>query len=172
VKRAPLAVIVAGALALALALAGATSACKEGVRQYPRFRGRPDLDSTKESWLGASIPNCGRLEAFFTKTGKEGVGITLRFIGEAPQPCLVEVASVELRLGDEVHRAARLPAPMNLGPGQTVHVYVPILFDGERTWNEGKREGMLVVTTRPALYGDARWAVDEVFPERFLCEER
>ena len=140
----------------------------EGPRRYPQWK-RRDSAST-------IVPGCVRIDGWVSKAGKEGMGVTLELRGLAPdeQPCLLEIASVAVLLGDSsapsTHVATRLPPPALLTRGHVVQVYVPIRFDGDEAWNhEDKRHATIVVMTRPG--GEVRWSVEQTLTPGFMCEE-
>ena len=120
----------------ALALATTIGACFpiEGPRQYPEWH-LPKASSA----IG-----CGALTAWMSKSGKEGALLTIRLQGSTLQACHVQIASVAVKMHDQVHPASKLPPPPVLVRGSEVFVYVPIPFDGDAAWNdEESRKGTI-----------------------------
>lgn len=95
------------------------------------------------------VVGCARVEVWVSKSGKEGVGVSLSV--RASEGCDVRLEGATLAVADHRFPATDLPR----GPLVDERpVYVPFLFDNEALWNDGKRDGDLrlrfVVSGEPA----------------------
>jgi hypothetical protein len=88
----------------------------------------------------AGSVGCTSLEAWVSKSGKQGLGVTLAARGQ--DACIVNVVDAHIVLaGADRIAAARLPPPLAAGG----YVYIPFAFDNEAQWNAGRRTGDLVL---------------------------
>jgi hypothetical protein len=136
----------------------------EASRFYPEWtRDRPGP---------VSIAGCATIDGWVAKSGKEGLGLVVHLVGESPNGCSPAFASIEVRIGDRVHPAMRLPAAPSLRAGQQVFAYVPIAFDGNTAWNEEEqRHATITIVTTPTASTPIVWPITFVLRERFPCEE-
>lgn len=125
----------AGVLA---ALACAATSAPMATRNYPNW---------KVESLGARQLGCARVEAWVSKSGKEGAGVSLRVRQAGPGPCRLEVAAAKLEIEGTEFAASALPAPLELDLSDRF-TYVPFVFDNEALWNAGKRRGTLTLSLR------------------------
>jgi hypothetical protein len=141
-------------IAIAAYLCAATSPPRYSYpRSYPLWK----LDSGELAPAG-----CAELRAWVSKSGKQGVGVTLRLSPRPGAPkCDVRVVGAGLDVGRTRVAAARLPEPVTVGAGPAQHVYLPFAFDNEAAWNRGDRSGALVLqlTVDGALLPDVRVAM-------------
>jgi len=79
------------------------------------------------------------------KSGKQGLGLTLRLRGLAPGTTRVLLERATLVIGAVRVAAGELPGGRSLEKDQLEHLYLPFAFDNERLWNEGWRRGNLVL---------------------------
>ncbi len=96
---------------------------------------------------------CAELTAWVSKSGKQGLGITLELVS-IEHGCRVEFDAAEIDVGGQRVAALSLPPALSLEAPQ--RVYLPFAFDNEAAWNDGRREGQFRLALR------ARGA-----PERF-----
>jgi hypothetical protein len=101
-------------------------------RQYPEWR----ITSEATLTLG-----CSELRVWVSKTGKEGMAITLRTSGQSG--CTVAIRGARFQVDGVDHPCGALPPPFVLDGSQALHGYLPFPFDGEKAWNRGQREGRL-----------------------------
>ena len=101
-------------------------------RQFPTWR------ITAEATLTLG---CSELRAWVAKTGKEGMGLTVRASGEPG--CTVTIQAARFQVGGVDHPCAALPPPFVLTGTQPLHGFLAFPFDGEHAWNHGQREGTL-----------------------------
>lgn len=114
------------------------SACfpLEGPRQFPTW---------ERTTRGLQVlAECAEADAWVSKSGKEGLGVTLELRGRSSKPCVVPITSARLRVGGAEYVAKQLPEPPTLRLGQHVHAYLAFAFDGDRAWNE-RDEAELVI---------------------------
>lgn len=100
---------------------------------------RPPRPFTAWSVSGQNMHHagCAALEVWVSKSGKEGVGISVA--SQADEGCSVRLERATLVVGGRrfASEATRLEVPR----GGTV--YLPFLFDNEGLWNDGERTGEL-----------------------------
>jgi hypothetical protein len=119
------------AVALAAFFSAATMAPRI-VRQYPEWR----IVSNADSAL-----SCANVHAWVSKTGKEGMGVTVRV---APQDhCYVAVQAARLQIGNQEIPAAELPPVEQYVETQPAPVYLAFPFDGQAAWNHQVRSATL-----------------------------
>ena len=87
------------------------------------------------------------LELWVSKSGKEGIGLTLLVLNCGERGRELELLEAVLTVGGETH-AAELPAPRQVRSGEAASLYLPIPFDNQRLWNQGQRAGELRVRVR------------------------
>lgn len=125
-------------LALA-ALASVATSPPRFPRNYPQWKAAP-----AQRQVGCAIA-----EVWVSKSGKTGLGVTLRVIkheaGDTPTPCLVEVTRARFVAGGTV---AEAPAPAAIDLPGLSHVeyrYLPFELDNNAAWNRGERAGVLTL---------------------------
>lgn len=126
----------AAALLGALAVCAATPAPRY-VRNFPRWV------VISEAWLELG---CGRAQAWVSKSGKTGVGLSIQVHGD----CDLRIERAELVIE---------PAPAILGrlvADDRGRPYLAFEFDNEALWNAGRRAGTFVLTI-DAGAGEQRW---------------
>jgi hypothetical protein len=84
---------------------------------------------------------CAKVHAWISKSGKEGLGVTLRLTATAS--CVVAVREARLVVDGHEVPAVAVPPEQRVGVGAPVHVYLPFSFDGEGAWNRGARTARL-----------------------------
>jgi len=131
----------------------------DGPRTYPTWE-----RTTRASQV---LADCAEVDAWASKSGKEGLGVTLELRGRSTTPCVVTITAARFRIGAEEYAAKQLPEPPSLQLGQRVHAYLAFAFDGDRAWNEGA-EGSLTVTSSNAVTFNFR----QTIPSREECEPR
>lgn len=127
---------VAAVLACALATAATSPLRVSYPRNYPEWR----LTSLLRLDQGSL-----RVRGWFSKSGKEGVGLTLRLRSCGESIPRVAVTRASLEVAGAGAFAAELPLPVELAPGATRDLYLPFALDNERLWNDGRRSGQLLL---------------------------
>ena len=107
------------------------------VRSYPAWKLRE---------AGAWRIGCANIDAWVSKSGKSGVGVTLQMESGSTSPCAVRVERARIEVGPVTAHAAVLPVPRTVQAIE--HAYVPFEFDNEALWNDDFRAGELVVAIR------------------------
>lgn len=111
---------------------------------------RPPVHRAYPEWrletLGARRLGCARVEPWISKSGKEGIGLSVAARKVQSGACTVEVVSATVDI-DRWKVAAERGAPVELGHDDR-HLYVPFVFDNQARWNEGHRTGTLTLTLR------------------------
>jgi hypothetical protein len=100
---------------------------------------RPPRPFTAWTVTGENVHHagCAALEVWVSKSGKEGVGVSLA--SQSDPGCAVRVERATLVVGGR--RYASEASGLEVARGGTV--YLPFLFDNESLWNEGERAGNL-----------------------------
>ena len=100
---------------------------------------RPPRPFTAWTVAGQNVHHagCAALEVWVSKSGKEGVGVSVA--SQADEACSVRVERATLAVGGR--RFVSEAAGLEVVRGGTV--YLPFLFDNEGLWNEGERTGNL-----------------------------
>lgn len=136
----------AGATGL-IAIACAATPAPRYQRDYPFWEVQGDT---------ARVLGCAEAAAWVVKSGKTGLGLTVR-LHATGGPCRVDLTAAELRLADGTDvRGVPERRRVDLARCQVEHVYLPFRFDSEAAWNLGVRSGRieLVVGSGGALH---RW---------------
>jgi hypothetical protein len=128
----------AGTLARAAALFATVLACA-ATSPPPSSRSYP---SWRLEHLGARQVGCARVDAWVSKSGKEGVGITLSARRAASGLCHFEVRNAAVHISGLSWAASRLPPGGELDESDRFF-YVPFVFDNEALWNDRLRGGQL-----------------------------
>src|SRR5690606_15983732 len=103
------------------------------VRNYPVW---------ELSGLGARKLDCVIVDAWVSKSGKQGFGVTLELTPSAP--CRVGVASARFSAANLVVEAAKLEPARTLTRRE--HVYLPFAFDNQALWNQAEHDAELELT--------------------------
>jgi hypothetical protein len=105
------------------------------VRRYPEWRILADN----------RLPlTCATAHAWVSKTGKEGLGLTVRITPTAA--CAVTVRDARLLVDGQEVVAASLPPRQTMREAEAVHVYLAFPFDGQAVWNRQVRTAKLRLT--------------------------
>jgi len=132
----------------------------EGTRRYPTWE-----RTTRGTQV---LADCADVDAWASKSGKEGLGVTLELRGRSTTPCVVTITAARLRVGVEEYLAKQLPEPPTVRLGQRVNAYLAFAFDGDRAWNDGAA-GALVIT---AATTTVTFNLQQTMPSRAECETR
>lgn len=101
---------------------------------------------------------CAQVEAWISKSGKQGLGVTLRFTSATETSCYVQIASARVVL--EGATIASLTAlPTAVAPPPTAYVYLPFGFDNEAAWNDRKNVAKLDLALTPAGGPEITWEI-------------
>jgi hypothetical protein len=92
---------------------------------------------------------CAAGEVFVSKSGKQGLGVTILAASSTPG-CLLRVLDARLRLPTgEVRTSGALPAELRalalLESRGSDYLYLPFPFDNEASWNSGERDATLAL---------------------------
>lgn len=93
------------------------------------------------------VVDCVRTRLWVAKSGKQGLGLGLTAESSCAAPASLSLQG-SLALTEDTRMskidAMSLAAPViALEPGQTQRVYLPVAFDNERAWDEGRRVALL-----------------------------
>lgn len=124
-------------IAVAVVLCSATSA--------PRYRYPRSFPTWRAEGPASRVTACAEVKAWISKSGKQGIGATVRLTGRGERACRAEVASARFAVGQTGVAAAALPTSVVVQPDAVQYFYLPFAFDNEAAWNRGDRRGELVV---------------------------
>jgi hypothetical protein len=128
-------------IAIAAVLCAATSPPRYSYpRSYPAWK---ITDAT------VRVTECAEIKAWVSRSGKSGVGVTVRITPRGTEACDVRVAEAALEIGGARIEAIDLPESSQAPPGAQHHLYIPFAFDNEASWNRGERTGMLILRFDP-----------------------
>lgn len=102
---------------------------------------------------------CGQVEAWISKSGKQGLGVTLRFTSSATEAaCYVKITGARVAVaGDTIATLLALPAAV--APPPAAYVYLPFGFDNEAAWNDRKNAAELRLMLAPAGGPEITWTI-------------
>jgi hypothetical protein len=124
------------AAVLAAALAAiATSPAWEV--DYPAWQVEGDRDIRSETLA---------MRAWVSKSGLEGMGVTIRVRNNGPSPVRLGVEKAELYYGYPAIPAKALPGEITLAPGETRHLYLPFPFENRALKDRTAARGRLEIT--------------------------
>lgn len=124
-------------ICVAVALCAATSA--------PRYRYPRSYPRWQATGLASRVDACAEIKVWISKSGKQGVGATVRLTGRADRACRAEVTAARFAVAELEVAAAALPPSVIVQPGAVEHLYLPFPFDNEAAWNRDDRRGILSV---------------------------
>jgi hypothetical protein len=120
------------ALAFAIvALACVATSAPRLVRNYPIW---------KVETLGERRIGCGKVDVWVSKSGKQGIGVTVRIAPMSAGPCPARVTRARFSAGPTTADAEPAVALEKNGKS---YLYLPFPFDNETLWNEGHHAGRL-----------------------------
>ncbi|MCA9668002.1 MAG: hypothetical protein KC503_20530 [Myxococcales bacterium] len=120
-----------------LALAAVLLACAATQPpRHPRAYAVWQLPEKHSARVGAAT-----VQAWVSKSGKGGCGVTLRV--ESPRPLKLVDAALSVQGGPRVRADGTLPRLVAQGGAAVEHAYVAFVFDNEAAWNAGLRRGAL-----------------------------
>jgi hypothetical protein len=93
---------------------------------------------------------CADLAVWVSKSGKEGVGLTVRATSMESCPVVIQGARFVLEADPAVEIATTdpLPVAMTAAARHPAHAYLAFPFDNEDAWNDGRRRGRFELTLR------------------------
>lgn len=100
---------------------------------------------------------CARVEAWVSKSGKEGFGVTVDLRSVAGDGgCHVELTQASFRDAAGTLTEAALPPPLDACGDVRTHAYLPFAFDNQALWNRSLqnpafRSGVLVLGIRAGV---------------------
>lgn len=103
-------------------------------RPYPAWR---IVDGNKVSFA------CADLVAWFSKSGKQGAGVTVRVAGRSAGS--VRVVDARFELGPASYPMVDPLAPIDATADSVADLYLPFSFDGDDAWRHGKHDGVVVI---------------------------
>jgi hypothetical protein len=100
---------------------------------------------------------CLTAKIWVAKSGKQGMGASLRVRARGEASCQVEILNAQLSIAGATIEASGLPVRKTVAGAEEAHVYLPFAFDNERMWNSGRRTGELVIQLRLNIGAVVRW---------------
>ena len=107
------------------------------VTRPPRLEERPRWYLAAPATYAAS---CVEAEAWIRKSGKTGLGLSLRL--RSSRDCSFAVRDVRIVFGNGAIHARPLPEVKLPGRSQ-LYAWVPVTFDNDAMWNAGRTEAMV-----------------------------
>jgi hypothetical protein len=101
---------------------------------------------------------CAQVEAWISKSGKQGLGVTLRFTSATETACYVQITSARVVLAGTT-MATLTALPTAVAPPPTAYVYLPFGFDNEAAWNDRKNVAALRLGLTPAGGPEIPWEI-------------
>jgi hypothetical protein len=129
----------------ALALTSLACLATSRPREYPAWQ----PDEPAELRLG-----CAQAALSVPKSGKEGLGVTIRLVREGEVRCTVRLTAATFVAGPDTVSFAGEPEPRTIDRELAQYLYVPLAFDNNASWNRGVRHGVLSTT----------WQIDDAPP--------
>lgn len=124
-------------IAVAVVFCAATSA--------PRYRYPRSYPTWRAAGLASRVDACAEVKAWISKSGKQGVGVTVRLSGRGERACRVELTAAHFAIGERRIAVAVLPSSVIVQPASVEYFYLPFAFDNEGAWNRGERRGDLAL---------------------------
>lgn len=138
----------------AVALACVATSAPRLVRNYPMW---------KVESLGKRRIGCGEVDVWVSKSGKQGIGVTVRIAPASSGPCQARITRARFSAGPT---AVDAESAVSLEKNGKSHLYLPFVFDNETLWNDehhtaqlelviqvGDREERLVLNLRHVWSG-------------------
>lgn len=114
------------------------------------------------AWIVAGPANrdvgCAQVQAWISKSGKQGLGVTLRFTTPTEAACYVQITSARVVLAGNT-MATLIALPTAVAPPPTAYVYLPFAFDNEAAWNDRKNVAALQIGLKPASGPEITWEI-------------
>ena len=101
---------------------------------------------------------CAQVEAWISKSGKQGLGVTLRFTSATETACHVQIAGARVVLAGNTF-ASLTALPTAVAPPPTAYLYLPFGFDNEAAWNDKKNVAELKLALTPAGGPEITWEI-------------
>ena len=124
------------AVVAVLALACAATPAPRFARNYPSW----ELTGNSSATFG-----CAQVEAWVSKSGKTGFGVSVRAAPAGAGPCTVRIAGGSIVLSDRRVVPAALDRQAHALAGCQTQLYLPFAFDNDAAWNHGVRSGRLAL---------------------------
>jgi hypothetical protein len=126
----------------------ATSAPRQ-TRPFPVWSIESDADRSL---------SCGGVHAWMSKSGKEGAGLSLLLTARDGAVCTMRVVEATLQIAGGPSVRGEATADVTARPKAQALAYVPFVFDEEGAWNDGRREGRVVVRVATDA-GEVAWSM-------------
>ncbi|MBA2665045.1 MAG: hypothetical protein H0U74_22350 [Bradymonadaceae bacterium] len=127
--------LLAGAAGLASIATPSMDPCRpQQVRNYPVWQ----IAEAAQTARG-----CVQLDAWISRSGKEGLGLTLRARNIDEAPCELSASTARVHIGGQAYDGEFGDGPIRLGSGEEHHFYAPVFFPSQDIWNGGEHEGRL-----------------------------
>src|SRR5688572_16844210 len=121
-----------GRLAVVTLAAAASIATPAPRYRYPRNYPVWQVESG-----GSWSYGCVAAEAWVSKSGKEGMGLTLKLTPTGASGCYVSIGGGGFTVAGREVTAGGCPLDVKVPPGGPSHLYLPFFFDNQKLWNEG-----------------------------------
>jgi hypothetical protein len=119
------------------------------VTRPPELAERPRWRLTAPATYAAS---CAQADAFIRKSGKTGVGVSLRV--RSTETCTFTIAASRIVFGKRVVPAGAV-GPLALPGRSQLYAWLPVKFDNDAVWNDDRNDATIeldvVVAAQPAV---------------------
>lgn len=89
---------------------------------------------------------CADIQAWISKSGKEGMGVSFELQNATRDLCTVEIVYAAFVPEGMTVKPWMMPRRLELTPEELQDAYLGFPFDNEALWNQGRRSGVLHVT--------------------------
>lgn len=119
----------------------------------------PDLDERPRWRLSAPASysaDCAQADAFLRKSGKTGIGLTLRVRSNAT--CTFTITAARIVFGRRVVPAQAV-GPIALPGRSQLYAWLPIKFDNDALWNDDRNDATIELDVAVAAQPTATWKI-------------
>jgi hypothetical protein len=105
--------------------------------------------------VSETVRGCARLQAWVSKSGREGVGITVEAVSDDGRSCSVRVDGGVLSTAEQSTRGESVVAQATVEGAVPATFYVPLPFDNDRAWHDRDNRA-----TVDLIVGAAPWRLE------------
>lgn len=123
------------------------------VMRPPELAERPRWRLTAPASYGA---DCAQVDAFIRKSGKTGIGLSLRVRSSAD--CSFTVTASRIVFGRRVVPAGAV-GPLALPGRSQLYAWLPIKFDNDAVWNDDRDDATIELDVAVAAQPTSTWRI-------------
>ncbi len=121
------------------------------VTRPPEMHERPRWSLVAPATYAA---DCAQADAFIRKSGKTGIGVTVRF--RSTSTCVVTITASRIVFGRRVVPAGAV-GPIALPGRSQLYAWLPIKFDNDAMWNEDRNDATIEIDVAVAAGTTTTW---------------